>query len=144
VRVLLDTSVLVAALVEAHPEHARALPGLKRARGGRDEGVVAAHSIAETYSVLTALPHRPRITGHVAHQAIHDSILSGLVIQSLAASDYREVIRRLSGAGLVGGVTSDALVARAAERARVDRLVTLNASDFRRLSGIFEIQLEMP
>lgn len=66
-RVLLDTSVLVAAMVEAHPAHERALPWLQRVEAGIDSGVVAAHSVAELYAVLTTLlsglGSRPRSPG---------------------------------------------------------------------------------
>jgi predicted nucleic acid-binding protein len=61
VRILLDTSVLVAAMVEAHPAHMRALPWLQKAQGGTDTWLVAAHSLAELYAILTTLPVRPRI-----------------------------------------------------------------------------------
>jgi predicted nucleic acid-binding protein len=47
VKVLFDTSVLVAALVEAHPMHARALPWLQRAKAGEIAMVVVSHSVAE-------------------------------------------------------------------------------------------------
>ncbi|MGH3085927.1 MAG: hypothetical protein ACRDSJ_01250 [Rubrobacteraceae bacterium] len=42
-RVLLDTSVLVAGMVEAHPAHERALPWLARVKAGTNSGIVAAH-----------------------------------------------------------------------------------------------------
>jgi predicted nucleic acid-binding protein len=52
VRVLFDTSILVAAMVEAHPMHAAAWTCIKRAKDGLDSGLVAAHSVAELYAVL--------------------------------------------------------------------------------------------
>ena len=55
-RFLLDTSVLVAAMVEAHPMHITALPWLRRAKDRLDSGLVAAHSVAELYAILTTLP----------------------------------------------------------------------------------------
>jgi predicted nucleic acid-binding protein len=38
-RILLDTSVLVAAMIEAHPMHERALPWLQRVQDGQDVGL---------------------------------------------------------------------------------------------------------
>ncbi|HJS57618.1 MAG TPA: type II toxin-antitoxin system VapC family toxin [Vicinamibacteria bacterium] len=59
-KVLFDTSVLVAAMVEGHPEHDRALAWLERARRGALEFFVAAHSLAELCAVLSASwPARP-------------------------------------------------------------------------------------
>jgi predicted nucleic acid-binding protein len=71
--VLLDTSVFLAAMVEAHPEHQRALPWLQHLIHGTHTGFVAAHSIAELYAILTTLPVHPRIFPAAAHQLIqHD------------------------------------------------------------------------
>ena len=39
----------------------------------------------------------------------------------------------MSALGLSGGVVYDALVAQAARKAQVDRLLTLNEADFRRV-----------
>ena len=55
-KIFLDTSVLVAAVLEQHGDHARAFAILERVQQGKDEGVVAAHSLAETYAILTRLP----------------------------------------------------------------------------------------
>ena len=51
-RVLADTSVLVAAMVESHPAHDRAFPWLLRAKQGKLDLLVATHTLAETYAVL--------------------------------------------------------------------------------------------
>ncbi|MDW8289532.1 MAG: PIN domain-containing protein [Armatimonadota bacterium] len=58
-RVLLDTSVLVSAVVEAHPRHEWSLNWLKRAHHSEIEAVVSAHSLLEMYAVLTRLPLHP-------------------------------------------------------------------------------------
>ena len=60
-KVFADTSVLVAAMVKAHPHHARAFPWLSKARQHSIELVVATHTLAELYAVLTSLPVQPRI-----------------------------------------------------------------------------------
>jgi len=75
VRVLLDTSILVAAMVEAHPAHEACLAWLKRVSGGIDEGFVASHSLAELYAVLTTLPVYPPISPRVANQLIQHNII---------------------------------------------------------------------
>lgn len=69
-KILLDTSVLVAAMVEAHPAHTQALPWLQKAQAGADTWLVAAHSLAELYAILTTLPVRPRILPAVARELI--------------------------------------------------------------------------
>jgi predicted nucleic acid-binding protein len=60
VKILFDTSVLVAALVESHPVHINAVAALRRVQNAQDMGWIAMHSIAELYSVLTRLPIQPR------------------------------------------------------------------------------------
>ena len=60
-KVLLDTSVLVAAMIEAHPAHERALSWLQRAKGKEITAAVACHTLAELYAVLTRLPLQPPI-----------------------------------------------------------------------------------
>ncbi len=52
---------------------------------------------------------------------------------ALSTTDYRATIKQLAGVGLAGGVVYDALIARAAQKARVDRLLTLDTDDFERV-----------
>jgi predicted nucleic acid-binding protein len=132
-KVLLDTSVLVAALVESHPMHGRAHPWLDRAIGGEFDWMVAAHSLAELYHVLTAYPVRPRISPGIARQLIQENVARKATVVALTATDYAAVIQRMATLNLAGGVIYDALILRAAERAGVDRLLTFNVDDFRRL-----------
>ncbi len=131
-KVLLDTSVLVAGLVAPHPMHARAVPWLQKAKRREITLSVAAHTIAELYSVLSTLPVRPRIAPSVARQLIRQSIEASATLVALSPADYRAVVNDLSERGLSGGVVYDALIARAAQKARVDQLVTLDPDDFRR------------
>lgn len=132
-KILFDTSVLVAALVEKHPNHLWAFPWLQKAKAKTVTGFVAAHSIAELFSVLTTLPIRPRISSTSAGQMIKRDIVDQLEVVSLSKEDYTAVIEYLSGMGIVGGATYDALILQAAIIANVDQIVTLNADDFRRL-----------
>lgn len=132
-KVLLDTSVLVAAMVEAHPAHARALPWLQRARRQEVKVVVAAHTLAELYAVLTRLPVQPSISPAVAWQLIRENVLTTFEVIALSEQDYRSVLESLSRRGITGGATYDALIAHAASKAAVDQLVTLNEKDFSRI-----------
>ena len=52
---------------------------------------------------------------------------------ALSADEYRSVLESASQAGWVGGVIYDALIAKVADAAGVDRLITLNVSDFQRV-----------
>ncbi|MBI2266134.1 MAG: hypothetical protein HYU64_13330 [Armatimonadetes bacterium] len=75
----------------------------------------------------------PRISPALALRLAHENIETAAAVVSLSASDYGHVLKRLGEFGFAGGVTYDALIAKAAEKARVDRLLTLNAKDFKRV-----------
>jgi predicted nucleic acid-binding protein len=132
-RVLLDTSVLVAAMVESHPAHTQALPWLQRVRDGTETGLVAAHTLAELYAILTTLPVQPHIPPAVALQLIQHNVLDRFKVVFLSDEDYVAVIDHLSDLGIVGGATYDALILHAAAKAKADQVVTLNEKDFRRV-----------
>ena len=132
-KVCADTSVLVAAMVETHPAHSRALPWLVRARKGEVALVVGTHNLAELYAVLTTLPVRPRIATDIARRMIRDNVESVAEIVDLTANDYREILDGQSSLGLAGGTTYDALAVRATLKAGAEKLLTLNAADFRRV-----------
>jgi predicted nucleic acid-binding protein len=132
-KVMLDTSVLVAAMVAAHAQHRRAQPWLQRAIAGNFEFLVAAHSLAELYAVLTTLPVSPRISPAAAARLVQENVLTPATIVALTATEYAQVLRHLAEQAISGGAVYDALIAKAAEKAGVDKLVTLNGEDFRRV-----------
>ncbi|MBM3234919.1 type II toxin-antitoxin system VapC family toxin [Candidatus Poribacteria bacterium] len=132
-KMLLDTSVLVAAMVESHPMHERAFPWLQRIKDGTDVGLVAAHSIAELYAILTTLPVQPRISPAISKPLIRHNVLEICEVVSLSGEDDAAIIEHLSEASIVGGVTYDALILYVALKVDVDYVITLNEKDFRRI-----------
>jgi predicted nucleic acid-binding protein len=132
-KVLLDTSVLVAALVEPHPEHQRALPWLTKEKSRTAELVISSHSIAELYAVLSTLPVSPRILPGLAWRLIHESVESRVSIVPLSSTDYLVTIKHMSDMGLSGGAVYDALIVKAAQKGGVARIVTFNVNDFKRV-----------
>ncbi|MEQ9235682.1 type II toxin-antitoxin system VapC family toxin [Coleofasciculus sp. E2-BRE-01] len=132
VKVLFDTSVLVAALVVSHPRHGLCFPHLKAAESRQVEGFISTHTLAETYSVLTRLPIQPRLTPAQA-QSITTDISQHLNIIPLFSEDYLAAISRMATINLPGGGIFDALIAQAALKAKVDILLTLNPNHFTRL-----------
>jgi predicted nucleic acid-binding protein len=132
-KILFDTSVIIAGMVEPHPSHPVAFPWLKRAKSKEFDLFIASHTLAELYAVLTTLPIRPKITPGVARQLIYNNLEAIARIVSLSASDYRSVIKRMGDLELSGGIIYDALIAKAAQKSRVDRMVTFNPDDFKRV-----------
>ena len=132
-KILFDTSLIIAALVESHPMHVRAFPWLKKAKAKDFELVVASHTIAETYAVLSTLPIKPRISPSVAWRLINENIVSISKIASLTPAEYSFTIKQISELGLVGGITYDALIAKVAQKSKVKRMLTLNLEHFTRV-----------
>jgi len=134
-KILFDTSLIVAAFVDTHPTHERAFPWIKRSKAKEFELVVAGHSLAELYAVLSTLPIKPRIPPSVAWRLIHENIdiESTAKIISLTPAEHISTIRRMSDLGMVGGAVYDALIAKVAQKSSVERLITLNTEHFRRV-----------
>jgi predicted nucleic acid-binding protein len=100
---------------------------------GTFELVVSSHSLAEVYAVLTRLPATPRITPQAAWQFLETNVLSCAVVVVLQGHHYRELIEQAARNGLAGGTVYDAIIAKAAEAAGVDYLLTLNVTHFQRV-----------
>jgi predicted nucleic acid-binding protein len=132
-KTLFDTSLIVSGIVESHPLHAKCLPWLQRAKAGEAECFVVSHTLAETYAVLTTLPVKPRISPLVAQRLIDNNLQGIARIVPLTLVDYWNTIQRMTEMGLSGGTVYDALIATVARRLSVDKLLTLNADDFRRV-----------
>jgi predicted nucleic acid-binding protein len=120
-------------VVASLPRHAAAREWVERGVAGEFEWVVASHTLIELFAVLTRLPIVPRIGPPEAMRLIDANVLAHARIAVLSRPDYRAVLESMVALGLSGGVIYDALITRAARRARVERIVTANASDFRRL-----------
>jgi predicted nucleic acid-binding protein len=133
-RLLLDTSVLVPAMVAAHEHHRQALPWLERAVAAEFKLIVAAHSLAECFATLTRLPRGLASSPAQAAAVITGNLLrrAKAVIATLDADDYRAVLEDLGMRGIAGGIVYDALIVRAARRNRA-RIVTFNQRHFARL-----------
>lgn len=133
-RLLYDTSIIIAGFVASHPKHHMALPWLQRAQAKKVSLFISGHSLAETFAVLTRLPLSPRITPDVAYYLIRENIEKLARIVTLTAQDYKTVLKQMTELGLSGGIIYDALTFKAAKKAKVDKILTLNVRDFVRLS----------
>lgn len=132
-RVLFDTSVLVPAIVQTHPQHSSAVSWLQRAHAGEIDFLVTSHCLAELYSVLSTLPSRPKIAPSLAWRLVQDNVLSKARLIPLSPADYSAAIQSASERSLSGGVIFDALIARAAQISAAECLLTFNTKDFRRV-----------
>jgi predicted nucleic acid-binding protein len=143
-RALLDTSVVVAGLVEAHPHHARAFVWLEQAYRKSIEALLAAHCLAEVQSVLTVLPVNPHITPATAWTLVEKSILPCFEIVSLEPGDVRRALEHAAAAGAAGGAVWDALLLEAAVRGRADIVLSWNVRELSRLASPGGIEIREP
>jgi predicted nucleic acid-binding protein len=131
-RVLLDTSVLVPALVPALPQHEKAAPHLESALREETGLILSAHALAECYASLTALPISPQVTPGQARRLIEENVARAAEeIVELGPTDYLSALRRMTDLGLESGAVYDALHVACAEKASAEELRTFNRRDFR-------------
>jgi predicted nucleic acid-binding protein len=118
-----DTSVLVAGFIPGHLFHDEATSALAEVKA---DGCLVAHTMAETYSVLSSPsgPYRVESGGVVAYL---DQFLDRAQPIQPRPRSYREALGLLGGRDRVGGAIYDALIALAAR----DGGVTLVSLDRR-------------
>jgi predicted nucleic acid-binding protein len=132
VKILFDTSVIVAASLSQHPSHTPCLAQLQQARARQHQGYLSTHSLAEIYSVLSRMPSQPKMSPQNV-QSLIDRNLQFLDTITLEKADYQAAIAQMTALNLPGGGIYDALIARAALKIAADRLMTLNPKHFTRL-----------
>lgn len=105
----LDTSVAIPLLVLPHPDH------VEVTRWCRDRDLVlAGHTVAETYAVLTRLPTGLRASPAQAAEVIAGRFGPPALLSKRAG---RRLPALLAEAGIAGGAVYDAMVALAAREA---------------------------
>jgi len=132
-KVALDTSVLVAALVRAHQHHERAQWWFGQP-ASRIQRTAAWHAYAETWSTLTSLPLEPSIPGETARASI-GSLRERLRWITSGAAVYQAAVDRCAQLGLHSGAVYDALHLVTAEKEEMDLFLTFNVRDFERLAA---------
>lgn len=109
-RLLFDTSTVIAALLRPHEAHYLAHPWLDQVLTGAHTGLLSAHSLAELYSTLTRMPLQPKLTATDALDLIRENLLGTFEVVGLTPADYVAILENLQRHNLVGGITYDALV----------------------------------
>lgn len=137
--VLVDTNVIVAAVAEAHEHHPPSLalfaadPPLQLA--------VAAHSYAEAYTTLTRRgDHAPFRWPPAEAWAALESVAAASRLVGLTPAQSFDAARDFATAGHIGARIYDHLIARAAQTAGAEVLVTWNVGHFRGLVDGLEVQ----
>lgn len=143
-KILFDTSVLVGAILQQHPEHEVCFEWLLQAHKEQFDWAVCSHSLLELYAVLTSYPTNPSISPGTAKRLLQENILKSAEIIEPGAEDYYSVIDNSVEQGFIGGVVYDLLIYRSAVKGGTGKLLTLNISDFSRFSELGKVEIVNP
>lgn len=135
----LDSSVLVAALVEDEPNHEACLALLRGPRCA-----AWSHALAETYSTLTGGRLGIRVAPALAAALVREQLEPRLALVDLPPSELAAALADAASAGARGGAAYDFLHLAAARRASADTFCTLDARAFAALARDGDPRIERP
>jgi predicted nucleic acid-binding protein len=130
-KAFVDTSVLVAAFWGDHPDHNASLDVFTKMRP--QIGACGIHSLAEVYSVMTALPVRPLLAPEQVYLFV-EQIPERLTVIALQPADYLKTIRELAERRLASGRVYDALLLACARKSKAETIYTWNLKHFQQLA----------
>jgi predicted nucleic acid-binding protein len=131
VSVFLDTSVLLAGLVDFGPQSAPAQSLLHAVAEKRVASAGTAwHCCLELFSVSTRLPPEYRLTPTDAAQLIDDEIFGRMAVHDLPVGDRVALLKASGRDGIAGGRIYDAHIAEVARAAGAAVVVTDNRRHF--------------
>jgi predicted nucleic acid-binding protein len=131
VSVFLDTSVLLAGLVDFGPQSAPAQSLLHAVAEKQVTGAGTAwHCCLEFFSVSTRLPAEYRLTPADGAQLLEDEIFGRMTVHDLATADRLAMMKAAARDGTAGGRIYDAHIAEVARSAGAAVVVTDNRRHF--------------
>jgi predicted nucleic acid-binding protein len=129
--VFLDTSVLLAGLVDFGPQSA---PAQSLMHAVAEKQVAPArtawHCCLEFYSVSTRLPPEFRLTPADALQLVENEILARMTVHDLPTADRLPMLKAAAQDGTAGGRVYDAHIAEIARAAGAAVVITENRRHF--------------
>ena len=135
----LDSSVLVAALVEDEPAHEACLALLRK----RDLATWS-HALAEVFATLTGGRLGLRVPPAIAAELMQSSLLPRLRLIELPGADLIDAIRESERVGARGGAIFDFLHLVVARRSAATTLYTLNHRHFVAVARKGDPRIEEP
>lgn len=137
----LDSSVLIAAFYGHHVHHKPSLALL--AKQTPRTGATAAHCLAETYSVLTGMPGKERVTPEEALLFL-SSVRERLRLITLTEKEYVLAIEHSATTAITGGTVYDALIIACADKVKAKTVYSWNLKHFTRLAELVKLQVKSP
>jgi predicted nucleic acid-binding protein len=131
VTAFLDTSVLLAGLVDVGPQSAPAQSLLHAVAEARiDKPATAWHCCLEFFSVATRLPPEYRLSPPDAAALLQQEVLQRMTVHELPAGARAALVQAAAHDGVIGGRIYDAHIAEIARAAGADVVVTDNRKHF--------------
>ena len=129
--VFLDTSVILAGLVDLGPQSG---PAQTIMHGVAEKTIATAstawHCCLEFFSVATRLPAEYRLQPADAVKLLEEDVFARLTIHDLPGADRAELLRAAARDGVAGGRIYDAHIAEVARAAKASVIVTDNRRHF--------------
>ena len=140
----LDTSVLLAGLVDFGPQSAPAQEVLHAVAEGRTaKASTSWHCCLEVYSVITRLPPEFRVAPADAVSLVQEEIIGRMTVHDLPAGSRAAFLQSLGQQAITGGRAYDAHIAEIARAAGAAVIVTDNRRHF--LAALrYGIRVETP
>jgi predicted nucleic acid-binding protein len=131
VAVFLDTSVLVAGLIDFGPQSAASQVVMHAvAERTVPTAGTAWHCCLEFYSVATRLPPEFRLSPADATQLLHEEVFGRMTVYDLAPGERAALLKAAVQDGIAGGRIYDAHIAEVARSAGAGVIITDNRRHF--------------
>ena len=142
--VFLDTSILLAGLIDFGPQSAPAQSLMHAVAEGRvARPGTAWHCCLEFFSVATRLPPEFRLAPADAVQLVQEEVFARMQVHDLPPADRLPMFRAAAHDGISGGRIYDAHIAEVARAAGASVIVTDNRRHF--LSALrYDMRVETP
>ena len=137
----LDTSILVAAFYDDHEHHGPSRSILLA--HANKQSCVAAHSLAEFYSVVTGRTGKHRVNPDEAMIFI-ESLRENFTVVALDIDEYVHALENAASLGIAGGGVYDAVLAHTALTAKAKSIFTWNVKHFMRLGAEIAARVKTP
>jgi predicted nucleic acid-binding protein len=131
VSVFLDTSVLLAGLMDFGPQSAPAQSVMHAVAEQRIDGPATAwHCCLEFFSVATRLPPEFRLSPEDAIVLLQEEVFGRMAVHDLPAADRLPLLKSAARDAIIGGRIYDAHIAEVARAAGATVVVTDNRKHF--------------
>jgi predicted nucleic acid-binding protein len=144
VSVFLDTSVILAGLIDFGPQSAPAQSLMHAVAEKRVPSPATAwHCCLEFYSVATRLPPEFRVSPEDAVTLLEEEVFARMAVHDLPAADRLSMLRGATRDGIVGGRIYDSHIAYVARASGARVVVTDNRRHF--VSALrYDLRVETP